>query len=243
MRDLVVAETALADALGVSCWAAVVGGSLGGMRALEWAASEPDRVERLFLLATSAYAGADLIGSVETQIGAIELDPYWRGGDYYDARDGEGPHRGLGLARRIAHLSYRAAPELAARFGRDPQPGEDPSAGGRYAVESYLDHHATKLARRFDAGSYVAISRAMRAYDVGDGRGGTAAALSRIRAATTVAGIDSDRLFPLADQRLLVDSIPDAAPLAVVQSDFGHDGFLIETAQVGQLLADLLSDR
>lgn len=240
LRDLVTAEAALADALGVARWAAVVGGSLGGMRALEWAAAEPDRVRRLFLLATSAYADADLIGNVDTQLRAITLDPHWRGGDYHDAGPGQGPHEGLGLARRIAHLSYRAAPELASRFGRRPQDGEDPAAGGRYAVQSYLDHHAEKLARRFDAGSYVAISRAMQSYDVGDGRGGTAAGLAGIRAITTVAGIDSDRLFPLADQRLLADGIPNAQPLHVIRSDFGHDGFLIETLQVGPLLAELL---
>lgn len=242
LRDLVTAEAALADALGIARWAAVVGGSLGGMRALEWAAAEPDRVQRLFLLATSAAAGADLVGSVETQVLAIIQDPNWHGGDYHGAPPDQGPHRGLGLARRIAHLSYRAAPELAVRFGRTAQPGEDPGAGGRYAVESYLDHHADKLVRRFDAGSYVTISRAMRAYDVGAERGGTAAALAGITARTTVAGIDSDRLFPLADQQELADGIPGAGPLAVVHSAFGHDGFLIETVQVGRLLSRLLGD-
>lgn len=241
LRDLVTAEAALADALGIAGWAAVVGGSLGGMRALEWAAAEPHRVERLFLLATSASAGADLVGSVETQLLAITQDPNWNGGDYHGAPPGRGPHNGLGLARRIAHLSYRAAPELAVRFGRAAQPGEDPDAGGRFAVESYLDHHADKLVRRFDAGSYVTISRAMRAYDVGAGRGGTAAALARVSATTTVAGIDSDRLFPLADQQELADGIPGAGPLAVVHSAFGHDGFLIETYQVGRLLTALLA--
>jgi len=240
LRDLVTAEVALADALGVEQWAAVVGGSLGGMRALEWAAAEPDRVRRLFLLATSAYADADLIGNVDTQLRAIALDPHWRGGDYHEAPPGQGPHEGLGLARRIAHLSYRAAPDLARRFGRAPQDGEDPARGGRYAVQSYLDHHGEKLARRFDAGSYVTISRAMLSYDVGDGRGGTAAALAGIRAVTTVAGIDSDRLFPIADQRLLADGIPGTGGLHVIRSDFGHDGFLLETLQVGPLLAELL---
>jgi homoserine O-acetyltransferase len=189
----------------------------------------------------AAVPAGDLVGSVETQLLAITGDPNWHDGDFHGAPAGQGPHAGLGLARRIAHLSYRAAPELSARFGRAPQPGEDPGAGGRYAVESYLDHHADKLVRRFDAGSYVAISKAMRAYDVGDGRGGTAAALAAIRARTTVAGIDSDRLFPLADQQVLADGIPGAGPLKVVHSDFGHDGFLIETAQVDRFLSDLLA--
>ena len=145
IRDSVRAETVLADALGVARWACVVGGSMGGMRALEWAATEPDRVERLFLLASPAATSAEQIAWCSPQLAAIRGDPNWRGGDYHDAPPGRGPHVGLGIARRMAHLSYRSPYELAERFGRAPQQGEDPAKGGRYAVESYLDHHAAKL--------------------------------------------------------------------------------------------------
>jgi homoserine O-acetyltransferase/O-succinyltransferase len=240
-RDAVAAERVLADVLGVDAWALVIGGSMGGMRALEWAASEPDRVTRLCLLACPAATTADQIGWAAPQLAAIRDDPGWRGGDYHDAPPGEGPHRGLGVARRIAHLSYRSAFELGERFGRDAQYGEDPWRGGRYAVESYLDHHAGKLVRRFDAMSYVRLTELMNAHDVGRGRGGTAAGLARVTARTLVAGISSDRLYPLEQQAELVAGIPVAGPLRVIDSPYGHDGFLIEAAAVGALVTELLN--
>jgi len=239
-RDSVRAEVALADALGVGRWALVVGGSMGGMRALEWAVTEPARVERLMLLASPAASAADQIGWAAPQIAAIEADPGWHGGDYHHLPAGSGPHRGLGVARRIAHLSYRSGYELATRFGRDPQDGEDPLHGGRYAVESYLDHHAEKLARRFDAGSYVRLTQLMNAHDVGRGRGGVGAALAAVEARTLVVGISSDRLYPVAQQEELARAIPGAR-LEVIESPYGHDGFLIEWETVGRLAGELLA--
>jgi homoserine O-acetyltransferase len=233
VRDQVAAEAALSDVLGIDRWHAVVGGSAGGMRAVEWAVEHPERVERLFLLATSAAASADQIALSGTQIDAIRADAAFAGGDYYDQP--VGPVAGLDLARRIAHISYRSEPELQERFGRDVQ------ADGRFAVESYLQHHGAKLARRFDANSYVVLSAAMNSHDVGRGRGGVAAALARVTARTVVAGIDSDRLYPLHQQRELADGIPGAEALAVVESPYGHDGFLIESARVGELARALLA--
>ena len=155
---------------------------------------------------------------------------------------GLGPGRGLGLARRIGHISYRSETELALRFGRAAQEIEEPLHGGRYAVESYLDHHALKLARRFDANSYLALSRAMDHHDVGRGRGGIAAALSRVTARVTVAGVDSDRLYPLRLQRELVDLLPGRPDLRVISSVSGHDGFLIEADQIDAVIAGALGD-
>jgi homoserine O-acetyltransferase len=240
-RDSVAAETVLADALGVERWACVTGGSMGGMRALEWAVTQPERVERLFLLASPAATSADQIGWAAPQLAAIRTDPGWRGGDYHDAAPGRGPHAGLGIARRIAHLSYRSALELDTRFGRAHQAGEHPWTGGRYAVESYLDHHGAKLVRRFDAGSYVRLTELMNAHDVGRARGGIAAGLARVTARTLVAGISSDRLYPLEQQAELVAGIPGAAELEVIDSPYGHDSFLIEAATVNRLLAGLLA--
>jgi homoserine O-acetyltransferase/O-succinyltransferase len=240
-RDAVVAETVLADALGIGRWACVLGGSMGGMRALEWAVVEPDRVERLFLVACPAATTADQIGWASPQLAAIRSDPGWRGGDYYSAPPGEGPHRGLGIARRMAHLSYRSAVELSERFGRDSQNGEDPWHGGRYAVESYLDHHADKLVRRFDAASYVRLTEMMNAHDVGRGRGGVAAALRRVTARTLVAAISSDRLYPWHQQAELAAGIPGSGPMRLIESPYGHDGFLIEAATVSALLTELLA--
>ncbi|MGW5657611.1 homoserine O-acetyltransferase MetX [Streptomyces humi] len=237
-RDQVAAEAGLADALGIGRWALVVGGSMGGMRAVEWAVSYPERVGALLLLATTAAAAAEQIAWTNAQLGAVRADPDWQGGDYHGT--GRAPHAGLGLARRIAHVTYRSEAELAVRFGRTPQAGEDPLAGGRYQVESYLDHHAAKLVRRFDAGSYVVLSQAMNAHDVGRGRGGVRAALGRVTAATLVAGVDSDRLYPPAQQAELAALIPSADQLRLIASPYGHDGFLIETGQVGALVRELL---
>jgi homoserine O-acetyltransferase/O-succinyltransferase len=240
IRDSVRAETVLADALGVARWACVVGGSMGGMRALEWAATEPDRVERMFLLASPAATSAEQIAWCAPQLAAIRGDPNWRGGDYHDAPPGRGPHLGLGIARRIAHLSYRSPYELAERFGRAPQDGEDLANGGRYAVESYLDHHAAKLVRRFDAAAYVRLTEMMNAHDVGRDRGGVAAGLARVTARTLIAGVSSDRLYPLEQQHELAGGIAGASDVQVIDSPYGHDGFLIEAAAVSRLLGGLL---
>lgn len=240
-RDQVAAEAGLADALGIDRWALVVGGSMGGMRALEWAVSHPERTGALLLLATTGAASAEQIAWANIQLHAIRCDPHWRGGHYHGT--GSGPHTGLGLARRLAHVTYRSEPELHARFGRTPQGAERPWSGGRYQVESYLDHHAAKLVRRFDAGSYVVLSEAMNAHDIGRGRGGTRAALSRVTARTLVAGVDSDRLYPPSQQADLAAGIPTADGLRLIESPYGHDGFLIEVAQVAALVGELLPER
>jgi homoserine O-acetyltransferase len=124
LRDQVAAEVTLADALGIDRWAAVIGGSMGGMRALEWAVGYPERVAALLAVACPAASSAEQIAWTVPQLHAIRADPGWRGGDYHDAAPGEGPWRGLGIARRIAHVTYRSEPQLAARFGRDPQGDE-----------------------------------------------------------------------------------------------------------------------
>jgi homoserine O-acetyltransferase len=241
VRDQVAAEKAVADALGIDRWALVLGGSMGGMRALEWAVSHPERVERLLVLAATPYATGDQIAWCAAQLAAIRSDPGFRGGDYYQAPPGSGPHAGLGIARRIAHTTYRSGAELNLRFGRKPQPGEYPlGGGGRYAVESYLDHHADKLIGRFDANSYLVLTEAMNSHDVGRGRGGTAAALRRVSARTVVAAIDSDRLYPVDLNREIADGIGGCDEFAVIGSPYGHDGFLIETEAVGERVTGLL---
>ncbi len=219
VRDQVRAEVALADHLGIDVWHTVVGGSAGGMRAIEWAVEHPGRVERLFLLASSARASAEQIALSTTQQAAIVAG---------------GPVAGLDVARRIAHVAYRSEVELDRRFGRDEQ------ADGRFAVDSYLAHHGAKLVARFDAESYLVLTRAMDSHDVGRDRGGVASALARVTARTVVAGIDSDRLYPLHQQQELADLIDGCLGLDVVHSLHGHDGFLVESDQVGALAAKLL---
>lgn len=239
--DMVEVERRVADALGIERWALMLGPSLGGMRVLEWMAATPDRVGVGLLLGTTAAVTADQIGTHAAQLAAIRADPAFRGGDYYSAAAGEGPHVGMGIARRIAHLTYRSESELDLRFGRSPQDDEDPWTGGRFAVESYLDHHADKLARRFDANTYIRLTDAMSLFDVGRGRGGTESALRALEGPLVVAGIDSDRLFPVRLQQQIVDNAPGSDGLHLIRSPHGHDGFLVEGDQVGNLVRHALT--
>lgn len=243
VRDQVAAEVRLSDALGIDTWALVVGASMGGHRVLEWAASAPERVESIAVIASCAQTTADQIAWAHAQIAAVRADPKFRGGDYYDAEDGDGPHVGLGIARQIAHTTYRSAGELDTRFGRIPQGGEEPmGGGGRFAVQSYLDHHARKLAQRFDANSYVVLTESMLTHDLGRDRGGVDAALRSITARTLVVAVDSDRLFLPEQSVRMAARIPGAKPLRLIHSRFGHDGFLIEQGQLGPALAEFLAE-
>jgi len=237
-RDAVRAEALLADALGIDAFHLVIGASLGGHRAVEWAVTYPERVSNLALVATGASTTADQLAWCHLQELAIVADPYFLDGDYYSHPIG--PVRGLGLARAIAHTTYRSAAELDARFGRAPQGEEDPAVGGRYQVESYLDHHSGKLLARFDANSYLIVTHSMMVHDVGAGRGGTQAALGTVTARTLVVDVDSDRLFLPPQAEELTRCIPRTVR-RTVHSLHGHDGFLIEHQQVGAILREFLA--
>ncbi|MCC4909612.1 homoserine O-acetyltransferase [Microbacterium sp. cx-59] len=244
IRDQVAAQAELADLLGIDRWGAVVGGSMGGMHALEWGITRPDRVARLAILAAPPVTTADQVALNSVQTEAIRMDPRFTGGEYYDAQAGDGPHRGLALARRMALLNYRSPTELNLRFQRSWQSGVSPLGhGGRFAVESYLDFHGNKFTRRFDANSYITLVEAMNSHDVGRDRGGVEDALREISATTLVLGIDSDRLFPVEGQHRISRGIRNTIDddTVVIASDFGHDGFLIETDAVARHLRRLLS--
>ena len=193
LRDAVETERRLAEHLGVTAWQAVIGGSMGGARALEWAVTHPEMVRGVAVLASTACSSAEQIAWAQAQTQAVRLDPDWAGGDYHP---GPGPVVGLGIARRIAHTTYRSAAELEGRFGRAAQGAEDPFGtvagprAGRYQVESYLDHQAAKLVDRFDAGSYVTLTEALMSHDVGRGRGGVEAALAGYPGRAFVAAVD-----------------------------------------------------
>ncbi|CAM4433415.1 Homoserine O-acetyltransferase [Mycobacterium basiliense] len=238
VRDQVEADIAALAALGIAQVAAVVGGSMGGARALEWMIGHPNRVRSGLLLAVGARATADQIGTQTTQIAAIKADPNWHGGDYYET--GSRPEAGLTIARRFAHLTYRGEIELDSRFANDNQGSEDPATGGRYAVQSYLEHQGDKLLARFDAGSYVILTEALNSHDVGRGRGGVHAALQGCPVPVVVGGITSDRLYPLRLQQELAEQLPGCAGLEVVESICGHDGFLVESDAVGELIRKTL---
>ncbi len=256
LRDTVRAESRLADALGISRWHTVIGGSMGGARALEWAVTYPERVARVAVIAASASSTAEQIALARTQVEAIRLDPQFYGGDYYP---GPQPRTGLSLARKIAHVSYRSESELGARFGRGAQPGERTLGArlqlgrGRYQVESYLDHQGETLVDRFDANSYIALTEALMSHDIGRGRGGIQAALGRVGAEVFLAYVDSDRLYlpeqtlALADglnrARGVADSGDDTRRVSAhrITSAKGHDGFLTDIAQLEAPFARFLA--
>lgn len=241
IRDQVTAEMQLADTLGIAQFACVVGGSMGGMRVLEWGIMAPERMLGIAPIAVSATATADQIGLQTMQINMVKADPQWHGGDYLRDAASYGPLTGLTLARQLAHWSYRSREEFSLRFSRRAQDGEDPLRDGRFAVSSYLEYHGAKLARRFDAASYVTLTHAMNTHDVGRGRGGVSKALAQIRADAVVAGIDSDRLYPLEEQHALAHQLHIQNDRAtVIRSPYGHDGFLIEFPQVGKIIGGLL---
>jgi len=243
IRDQAAAFAILMEQLGIDSYA-VVGGSMAGMHALELAIEYPDRINRLGVLAAPPYSTADQIALNTVQLEAIRSDDNFAGGWYYEAKPGFGPHRGLALARRMALLNYRSPQELNERFGRSWQSQVSPlTEHGKYAVESYLDFHGNKFVRRFDANSYITLVSAMNSHDVGRGRNSVVEALHQIKCPTLVLGIENDRLFPLSGQKLIADSVGGplvGGELQVIQSEFGHDGFLIETQAVGSRLKQLL---
>jgi homoserine O-acetyltransferase len=220
--------------MGISRYILAVGPSLGGMRALEWAVQLPKRVGAICTIGSSAVATGDQIGTASIQIRAIKSDPHFYGGDYYS--HSSGPLEGMGIARRIAHLTYRTEAEMDVRFGRELQGDET----GRYAVESYLDHQATKLAHRFDANTYICLTEAMNSHDIGRDRGGVAAALAGITIPVVVVSIDTDRLFPPRLQAEIAELAP-RAQLVTISSPFGHDGFLVEVEAVGSVIREALA--
>jgi homoserine O-acetyltransferase/O-succinyltransferase len=177
---------------------------------------------------------------------ALALDPNWRGGDYYDAPPGEGPHRGLAVARSIAQITYRSDPVFRDRFDRElVDPLDAFRLWDRFQVESYLDYHGAKLARRFDANSYLALNKAMDLHDVGRGRGGIAKAVARVKAPALVVSITSDVLYPTYQQEQLRDELTAAGVPCryhLVDSPQGHDGFLLEIDRIGPLVAEFLTD-
>lgn len=245
IRDQVAAQKALSDNLGISRWHSVIGGSMGGMHVLEWAIEHPDRMNNIAVIAAPPFSTADQIALNSVQLEAIKTDTLFNKGNYYDAKAGMGPHRGLALARRMALLNYRSPSELNDRFGRTWQSeAVNPlGAGGRWAVESYLDFHGNKFTRRFDANSYISLVEAMNSHDVGRGRGSVEKALNSIKARALVAGIEGDRLFPISGQEMIAKNIGGrlvGGGLRVIQSEYGHDGFLIEHEVVGALLRELL---
>ena len=243
VRDMVRAQRLLLEALGVRSLATVIGGSLGGMQVLEWAIMFPGMVRSVIPIATSAKHSAWCIAFDEAQRLAIESDQAWHGGRYK-----EQPARGLAIARMIAMISYRSRESFETKFGRNIQPADDPRTmpglfderRPSFQMESYLRYQGQKLVDRFDAASYICLTRAMDLHDVGAGRGGIDRALGSISARTLSIGISSDILYPASEQRSIASKIPGSA-YAEIDSPHGHDAFLIENDRLNELLLSFLS--
>jgi homoserine O-acetyltransferase/O-succinyltransferase len=243
VRDLVTVQHALLTRLGVSRLVTVIGGSLGGMQVLEWGAMFPHEVASLIPIATAVQHSPWCIGLNDLTRQAIMNDPDWRGGDYPPDRQ---PERGLSLARQIAMVSYRSDLSFMARFHRDaasqpPGPVLRDHLGVSYQVESYLRYQGTKLVHRFDANTYLIITRIMDGHDIARGRGPLEEVLARLTMPSLCVGIDSDILYPAHEQRSIAQALPGGAYLEL-HSPHGHDAFLIEYEQLGAAVSAFLRD-
>lgn len=234
VRDMVRVQRALVQSLGIRRLATVIGSSLGGMQVLEWALMVPELCESIVPVSTAAQQSAWCLALGAISRYAITSDPGWQGGRYERQ-----PERGLAVARMVGMVSYRSPQELSQRFGRARTGGDPFDPDSLFEVERYLRHQGRKLADRFDANAYLALSRAMDRHDVGEGRGGVAAALSRVGTRALCIGVTSDIRYPLDEQRSLAGQL-EAGELGVIESDHGHDAFLIEFEQLADLIGPFL---
>ncbi|MGV3769366.1 MAG: homoserine O-acetyltransferase MetX, partial [Sphingobium phenoxybenzoativorans] len=244
IADMVRAQALLLDHLGVDRIRAVIGGSMGGMQALTWPTLFPDRVESAIVIASTARHSAQNIAFHEVGRQAIMADPRWRGGDYY--ADGDVPSSGLAVARMAAHITYLSEAGLTEKFGRRLQ-GRDAKTFGfdaDFQVESYLRHQGLSFVERFDANSYLYITRAMDYYDLAEDHGGSlAGAFARTRARFCVVSFDTDWLYPTTESRVIVHALNAGgaeASFVGLSSPFGHDAFLLEAPELNRVVDGFL---
>ncbi len=244
IRDMVNAQRRLLEHLGIHQLAMVAGGSIGGLQALEWAVTYPDVVKDVFVVAATPALTAQAIAFSEVERQAIMADPLWQGGDYLPE---QGPTTGLAIARMLAMITYQSEESMELRFARQParrpdiaSPSHTRDMGGRFDVEGYLYYQGASLAQRFDANSYLYISRAMDLYDVSEGYPSLESALSRIQGKALFMGIRSDFLFPAAQVRWLAEkcqALGGDSTYVELDSPHGHDAFLKEWGQMADAFA------
>lgn len=222
IRDIVRFNQRLIDDLEISGIESVIGGSLGGMTALEWAIMD-DRVQSAVVMAMGKAHTAWAIGISEAQRMAIKADQNWNDGFYSEKNP---PNNGLAAARAMAMLSYRTPQNYEQKFGRELQPGSE-----QYQVESYLNYQGEKLTARFDANTYITLSKTMDTHDISRYRGSFEQVLGNLKKPILVVGFESDQLYPIVEQRELAKLIPNSI-LAELDSPYGHDAFLIEFDQL-----------
>ena len=242
IHDMVEVQKALVDQLGIPKLLAVTGGSMGGMQALEWAVSFPDRLASVIPIATTHRLSAQGIAFNEVGRQAIFADPHWNGGNYYD---GPGPDSGLALARMIGHITYLSEKSMHVKFGRNLR-NRDRYAFNfetEFQVESYLHHQGQKFIQRFDANTYLYITKAMDYYDLAAGHPSLRASLKRSAAKFMLIAFSSDWLFPPHDMKDIANALRangSDVTYMVMQSDYGHDAFLLETEGLTKAIAAFL---
>lgn len=250
IRDMTRGLIGLLDALGIAQLHAVVGGSMGGMQALSLAANWPERAARILVIASTARHSAQNIAFHEVGRQAIMADPNWRDGDYY--ADDASPDNGLAVARMAAHITYLSEEGLTEKFGRRLQDRPDGSKGTKsfgfdadFQVESYLRYQGSGFTQRFDANSYLYITRAMDYFDLAEEHGGMLAnAFARSDARFCLVSFDSDWLYPTAESRHIVHALNAAgAPVSFVElsAPFGHDSFLLEVPALDRVIGGFLN--
>jgi homoserine O-acetyltransferase len=244
IRDMVRAQAMLLDRLGIDMLFAVAGGSMGGMQVLQWAASYPQRVFAALPIACATRHSAQNIAFHEVGRQAVMADPDWRGGRYF--ADGVNPRRGLAVARMGAHITYLSDAALHRKFGRKFQDRENPtfSFDADFEVESYLRHQGSSFVERFDANSYLYLTRAMDYFDLAaDYDGVLANAFKATRARFCVISFTSDWLFPTAESRAIVHALNAAGArvsFAEITTDKGHDAFLLDEPELFQIVTGFL---
>ena len=243
IADMVRAQARLIDLLGIETLLAVAGGSMGGFQALEWAIACPHRVRGAILLATSARSSAQTVAWNAIGRRAIMSDPRWRGGDYYGD---EPPIDGLAVARMIGHITYLSEPALEQKFGRAFQEGAGPgfTLAPEFAIESYLEYKGASFNARFDANSYLYITKAMDYWDLPAQYGSLEAALARARARFLLLSFTSDWLYPTAESRTIADALrrlDRSVEHIELESIAGHDAFLVDTELQAPIIAEFLA--
>lgn len=243
IADMVHAQKRLLDHLGITQLAGISGGSMGGMQVLQWVASYPEMVRRVIPIATCAALSAQGIAFDEVGRQAIMADPDWMGGEYYGKAT---PHRGLSLARMIGHITYLSEVSMHQKFGRRLQ--DKLEVGYDFAtdfqVESYLRYKGDHFVGRFDANSYLYITKAMDYFDLGQAYGSLEAAFARSSADFLVISFSSDWLFPTPQSKEIVRAARRNdlnVIFAEVPSDYGHDAFLLEAEEIGRLVRNFLA--
>ena len=244
ISDMVAAQVRLLDHLGVGTLAAVIGGSMGGMQALTWAVNFPSRVKKVVAIAAAARHSAQNIAFHEVGRQAIMADPMWAGGAY---AAGKPPSAGLAVARMAAHITYLSEEGLTEKFGRRLQNRDSVSFGfdADFQVESYLRHQGLSFVERFDANSYLYITRAMDYFDLAQAHDGNLArAFADVQSRFCLVSFTSDWLYPTAESRRIVRALNAAgAPVSFVEleSPFGHDAFLLDAPEMNRVINGFLT--